>query len=399
MRFALYLAAALALTGVCAGADAQILRRPIVVKPPILIPPNPDDLVEISAGYEHTCVRRRDGRTYCWGVNDDKQIGVENNHHCFDEWGNTRVCIPRPTLVMSAAQVDAGTRHTCAIDSAGKAFCWGSNANGALASFPRGNDREPLPVAVAGNRVFRSIDAGQNATCATSDEGLFCWGAIVGSSSQPIQVLANPGYQQVAVGGAHACVLFVLNDFRQAECFGVNLLQQTGVDPATWSGPVPPTFTSTIGQQTNRIAASGDFTCGDKQDGTVRCTGDNGWGQLGAGDFQTTFQARPVLAGSALHGVATGWAHACALDTSGRAYCWGNGYYGQLGNGQSAVFNTPQAVAGGRSYRAIAAGHQHTCAIGTDNHVYCWGSNYRGQLGLGQGGSWYWTPVQALDPL
>jgi alpha-tubulin suppressor-like RCC1 family protein len=402
VRIALLLAAALSLAST--GAAAQLTWPPIVVKPIKLIPlppPNPDEFVEITAGYNHTCARKRDGRTFCWGVNDDKQIGIEQNASCTDDSFVTRPCVPRPRFVMNALQVDAGTLHTCALDLAGKAFCWGNNANGALASFPRANAREPLPVAVNGNRTFRSISAGFNATCATSDQGLFCWGAIAGSSSLPIQILANAGYEQVAVGGAHACVLFVLGSFRQAECFGNNALQQTGVDPSTWSGPVPPTFTSTIGQQTNRIAASGDFTCGDKQDGTVRCTGYNGWGQLGAGDFQTTFQARPVGNSMALQGVSTGWNHACALDAAGRAFCWGNGKYGQLGQGnsQSGTFNTPQAVQGGRSYRALAAGFQHTCAIGTDNRIWCWGSNYRGQLGLGSGGGWHGVPMAALDPV
>lgn len=408
MRIHLLLAAAtLALAS--AGSMAQIVLTPFV-KPPRLIPPpppDPNEFVEISAGFDHTCARKRDGRVYCWGVNTDKQIGNENNRTCTDENGNGRPCIPRPTLVMSAAMgVEAGTRHTCALDNAGKAFCWGSHANGAL-GVARASSQEPLPLAVDGNRVFRTISAGTDATCATSDQGLFCWGAIAGSSSVPVQILANGGYEQVAVGGAHACVLFVLGSFRQVECFGNNALQQTGVDPATWSGPVPPTFNSTIGQQTDRIAASAQFTCGDKQDGSVRCTGYNGWGQLGTGTLRTTFAANPVGGGMALRGVSTGWDHACALDGSGRAFCWGNGKYGQLGQGnsQSGSFALPQAVADGRTYRAIAAGFQHTCAIGTDNHIWCWGSNHRGQLGLGpvpvagQSGGWFGVPTMALDPL
>lgn len=378
--------AALALAS--AGASAQFTTIKL---------PAPEDFAQISAGEYHTCARKVGGKTYCWGYNYFGQTGIESAAKC-----GTLPCIARPSFVMNARQVDAGGYHSCAIAPDGRGSCWGYNGNGQIGD-GSGVSPQPVPKPIAGNLSFREISAGMYGTCATTTTGMFCWGNITGTS-MPKQLSANTDFRSPALGNAHACMIHELwsINLHEAYCFGNNLNQQTGVDPALWSGPVPFAFNTSLGRETLTVSASSNFTCGDKANGQVHCMGDNGWGQLGAGDFATTFQARPVGGGTLpLRGVSAGSIHACALDGNSRARCWGNGNSGQLGLGLNVatVSASPVLVAGGRAYRAIAAGARHTCAIGTDNKIYCWGNNSYGQLGLGIGGGWYGEPVQALDPV
>lgn len=100
-------------------------------------------LAQVVVGLNHACALGRDGAVYCWGEGSSGQIG--------DAQFTAR---PTPVAVAlppgtAAAQLSAGGDHSCAITSAGAAYCWGSNAYGQIgdgASGP-GTDRGS-PVAV-----------------------------------------------------------------------------------------------------------------------------------------------------------------------------------------------------------------------------------------------------------
>jgi len=141
--------------------------------------PNPEEFVEISAGGHHTCVRKRNGNVYCWGRNDSGQVGTSLSRTC-----GGYACVDRPKLVTdgvtltAAMQVEAGFDHTCALTTAGAAFCWGAGGNGQIGIAPGvyGNMGSPYPV--YGGRTYNSISAGTYSTCATASTDMFCWGAI-----------------------------------------------------------------------------------------------------------------------------------------------------------------------------------------------------------------------------
>jgi alpha-tubulin suppressor-like RCC1 family protein len=54
--------------------------------------------------------------------------------------------------------------------------------------------------------------------------------------------------------------------------------------------------------------------------------------------------------------IATGAAHACAVDDDGRVHCWGANVRGQLGDGTTETRVAPVPVEGAAGFVAVAAG-------------------------------------------
>lgn len=353
---------------------------------------NQEQLMEISAGRNHTCVRKLNGKLYCWGMTSYGQAGPANTT-CYQGVP----CVTAPTLVpVTAIQVELGYDHTCALDTSGQARCWGANHNMQLGNGAWSNGTN-LPAAAQPAKfngapiLFSQISAGDFSTCgvAQGTGNVFCWG-IAGAGSYPTSPgnpnpapLRNSGgilldrIDNIAMGFAGGCITFNLTNNLGTEnyCF-------IGLD-ANGRANINYTFDSSA----TRISAQSNSTCADMANGTVQCFGTNWQGELGNGT--TTNSSVPVTVGGgmALHGVSMGEHHACALDTSGNAVCWGNG-----------VLN-PTPVASPVPFMSLASGDLHTCGIGVDGHIYCWGNNTYGQIGAG---SWQNTNLgvtQLSDPL
>jgi alpha-tubulin suppressor-like RCC1 family protein len=364
----------------------------VAVQPTYPIYQNPQDFLEITAGDFHTCARKRNGDVYCWG----------------EEGGSV------PTLTwQGATQISAGADHTCGLNSAGAAYCWGWGTDGQLGW---GNGQftgysGPWPVAGPGWNgtplTYTSIAAGGKSTCGTTSSGVFCWGILGNLTNPSLGGTAGPtlitnlngqsytGFTSLAVGGLHACGY--MSWAKSANCWGADNLGQVGFDPATaifipGTSYVMFAMPNQLGSTVLRISLGDAFTCADMMAGTVACFGNNADGELGNGPGASTFVPQAVGLGMALHGVAAGVKHACALDPNANAWCWGADSTGQLGNNASATnFPNVQKVhalsiafnvfGATLTFRAVAAGRRHSCGIGTDNHIYCWGDNTERQLG------------------
>lgn len=103
------------------GVDSQ------VTKSVVAMPPGTDP-VEIETGGRHSCVRTRAGRVKCWGYNSNGQLG-QGGFVTNTSFSRTPV---DAVGLDGVVEVAAGTRHTCARTAAGKVWCWGSRAYGAL---------------------------------------------------------------------------------------------------------------------------------------------------------------------------------------------------------------------------------------------------------------------------
>ena len=158
--------------------------------------------------------------------------------------------------------------------------------------------------------------------------------------------------------------------------------------------PASITQTRTVAKQ---LVAGGYFTCSLSATGTVRCWGDNAYGQLGNGSSNPLGETASVAVLGVTNAVeiTAGDYHACALLNDGRVKCWGYGFYGQLGYGSkgtgsnksTAVFVQNSAGTGDLTgVVSISAGQQYTCAVLSDKTAKCWGQTQSGRLGNGDSG-------------
>ena len=132
--------------------------------------------IQISAGTAHTCaIARVVYRAYCWGSASDSQLGDGTPPA-------TDFKRPSPFPVhtsLSFRQVTADGNHTCALTtsaSSPRAWCWGLNDQGELGTGSTGR-WAVYPAPVAGGLSLPNIDAGAQHTCALNTAGLaYCWG-------------------------------------------------------------------------------------------------------------------------------------------------------------------------------------------------------------------------------
>lgn len=134
--------------------------------------------------------------------------------------------------------------------------------------------------------------------------------------------------------------------------------------------------------------------CAILSDGSVRCWGDNSYGQLGTEaieNFTSVPQAVVDETGQPLHGaveIALGSNQTCVRMEDATMRCWGRGDHGRLGDGsaESRAYAAPVMSAPGQVLQGvtqITAGLDFTCARLQDGTARCWGRGEMGRLGNG----------------
>lgn len=339
-----------------------------------------NDAVSISAGERHTCAVQSDGRARCWGVNTYGQIGkgIEDG---------TRN--PEPVAVagtLTATKVALGRWHSCSRRTDGSVRCWGYNGQGQIGD--NSNVNRPSPVTVG---VTNAIDiwAGEHHTCALrADLRLYCWGVNgsgrLGDNSTtdrraPVLVSGiTPAIRKVAPGGSHTCAVTVGGD---VWCWGDNTAGQLANGTTTGRSLVP-TRVSGVTDAVD-IASGSAHTCIVRSGGSVSCWGRNDAGQLGTGNTTPRVVPTALSSLSAIVEIAaSGTANrTCARDADGTVWCWGEGSFGSIGDGSTETRLSPVRVLEGAE--SLAVGWRHTCARMSDGGLRCWGNNQLGQLGDG----------------
>jgi alpha-tubulin suppressor-like RCC1 family protein len=362
----------------------------------------------ITAGYEQTCAIAN-GQAYCWGpggahLGDGSTVPVAVD---------TTGALAGKTL----AQVSAGDDFTCALDTSGRAYCWGGNIYGELGDGNTAGSAAPAAVDTSGvlaGKTLTQIGAGAQHACALDTAGqAYCWGVnIYGElgdgtttdSHVPVAVdasgvLAGKKLTKLAAGNSSTCALDASG---AAYCWGDNDVGELG-DGTTASSTVPvtvdlpgKTLTSITG------AVIGRTFCALDNSGAAYCWGS---GNSENSDVPVPADTDGALAGKTLTQISTSGYHTCALDSTGAAYCWGANYDGQLGDGTRASSDLPVAVdttgvLAGKVLTQISAGggadgDYWTCAADTTGAAYCWGTNSQGALGDGSSSASSNVPVQA----
>jgi alpha-tubulin suppressor-like RCC1 family protein len=129
-----------------------------------------EDWANVSAGGFHTCGVRKNGKLYCWGNDENGQVGD-------GEAGSPALAPRRIGTFEDWARATAGWEHACGIRHGGKLYCWGKDDDGQVGD---GDDPNPAtaPRRIGTFEDWAAIDGGVRHSCGVRTNGkLYCWGS------------------------------------------------------------------------------------------------------------------------------------------------------------------------------------------------------------------------------
>jgi alpha-tubulin suppressor-like RCC1 family protein len=304
-------------TTACPCADSDV---PVLVQSGLTF-------TQISAGTNFACGLTSGGAAYCWGDNTSGELGnggtTASNAPGPVTTGGT------PIDGVTLTQISSGDGYACALGGTGAAFCWGDDTDGELGD---GSTATPQTTAVAvslgampaGTTLTQiSVTPGTGgvaSTCALSTAGAaYCWGddtdgelgdGTTSGTPQTTAVAVSLGAMpagttlaEVTVGDNFACALSVVG---AAYCWGLGAGGQLG-NGGTASSDLPAVVTvsgALAGVTLSQISSGQLATCAEDTTGAFYCWGGNGNGQLG--DASTTDSDVPVVVQDIVPGPPTG---------------------------------------------------------------------------------------------
>jgi alpha-tubulin suppressor-like RCC1 family protein len=327
----------------------------------VILPSGVTGFVRIVAGTSHNCALTSTGAAWCWGYNVVGQLGDNSE---IDR--STPVEVSLPSGVTGFTSITAGSLHTCGLTDTGAVYCWGFNQDGQLGTDPASTFYSTTPLAVSlpvGVTGFMRIEAGDEHTCGLTSAGAaYCWGWNVsgqlGDNSQttsftPVAVSLPAGvtFTELTAGMNHTCGL---TGTGAAYCWGSGSFGQLGNNQLVGSLS-PDAVVLPVGETGfAKLTADGNHTCGLSTTGVPYCWGRNFDGQLGNNSTVNSPTPAAVVLPDGVTGfvrIAAGDEHTCALTSAGAAYCWGFNNFGQLGDNTQTDHLTPQAVNGGLTFK------------------------------------------------
>ena len=341
----------------------------------------------LGVGRTHACGLTTTGRLYCWGSDQERQLGLATVEECSLD----RPCASTPVEVQAPSDgsvvwsyLAVGGRNTCAITTGGALYCWGANHRGQLGPDGVGVEESARPL---------PIDT---------------WRAVDDSESGPLAGRVTSVAPATAIGG-HICVLYDRPEvgwFGNLACWGQNDEGQLSLG---FEGPnlTEPTVRYRFGRGAtvhpgyiHTCAVDGEAP--QQTVGTTYCWGANFQDVMGNPQVFGSLDPVPVAGNHLFKSLDTNINHTCGVTTAGAGYCWGQNDRGQLGLGSPADpvgrYPSPLPVAGGHVFDHVSVGHEHSCGVTVGGRALCWGENRWGQLGTGTQGNAE-LPVPVIDPV
>jgi alpha-tubulin suppressor-like RCC1 family protein len=343
----------------------------------------------IAVGAGHTCVLYADQSIRCTGQNNQGEVG-----------NNTTTNVFEPAVAIGTVNpvsLRTGLEHTCTLVGDGRMQCWGTNFTGQLGDGTMGGFAAVPQFVHNMTTAIKAITGGFFTCAIVTDHTVQCWGrnqdGQLGNGDAttdvplPGPVLNLGPVADLIAGGYHVCAL--MGD-GTAKCWGRNGRGQVGdgtVDsPITTPHPVSGLTTAVT------LSLGTYHSCALLQNSNVQCWGQSDFGQIGAPGL--AFSSTPVTVSGIANavGVYSGFMHSCAALADGSVRCWGHNDFGQLGDGTTTDSASPVLVQGISNPRALGLGVGHTCALMQDLTVQCWGEGDAGQFGTG-------TTTNSLTPV
>jgi alpha-tubulin suppressor-like RCC1 family protein len=131
---------------------------------------------KLSVGMFHICASITDGTMWCWGANDQGELG--NGLIETGRFTAVQVLKSAGVPLTGVLDISLGDIHTCASLSTGM-WCWGYNNYGQLGDGTKTQRSYPVQVQLSSGAVLTNvtvISAGAEYTCAVANAKALCWG-------------------------------------------------------------------------------------------------------------------------------------------------------------------------------------------------------------------------------
>ncbi|RDX76602.1 Ultraviolet-B receptor UVR8, partial [Mucuna pruriens] len=232
-------------------------------------------IVQISAGYNHSCAITVDGELYMWGKNTSGQLGLGKR---------APNIVPLPTKVeyldgINIKMAALGSEHSVAISDGGEAFSWGMGVSGRLG---HGHESSILGFFKSYSeytpRLIKDLEGIKH-----SKE--------MSNATKPSLISELPYSKEVACGGYHTCVLTNSGELytwgsNENGCLGIGSSDVIHL-PEKVQGPFLKSSVSQVScgwKHTAAISEGRVFTWGwGGSNGTFSEVGHSSSGQLGHG--------------------------------------------------------------------------------------------------------------------
>lgn len=347
-------------------------NRPVeaVTYPQLSLAPSPtatDGSVagRFSASITHACAIDASDALYCWGSNAHGQLARDPAALAASD-------TPLPAnIIGGATAVAVGDGFTCAISVSGAVYCWGLNDESQL-GLPGGNRDKPTRVTTdVSTDVSTAIVAGAAHACAIREKTVQCWGRNTEFQASPTKVdpILSPTLHPklsvypdrtppvtrssiigIAAGANHTLVAWEgqvsVGKFFVRALIGVGR-SENGQLGTTQTKPVQQPLTLASWNRTKGDApdpftlnANGNVSCViTSMSQGLRCTGENASGAIApvATARLTTLTPAPSDLDPDAEGIsaaALGDNYLCVLlSQTKRIRCRGANLFGQLGDG------------------------------------------------------------------
>ena len=301
---------------------------------------------QLTSGYDHTCAIKNNVDIYCWGGNFEGQFGSGNT-------SGSSTPILTTSFNSSIISIEAGGKHTCALLANGDMYCWGNDDDGQIGYGSATTTYSPQLVLLPRSAI--AIGAGDSHTCAILDNNsMMCWGKNYfgqvgdGTTNQrdaPVYVenFIGANVYPIAVSGGtqHTCAL--LND-GSINCWGRNNNGQLGTYSGDSLSPVSISLGSNVSAM--QITSNGGHNCVLLTNKTLNCWGQNNLGQIGDGTTTNKYVPTYVEMENQenVEYVSAHYDGVCVVLENLKLSCWGQNYAGQVGDGTNLDKLKPTSI-------------------------------------------------------
>ncbi len=287
---------------------------------------NAQPITKIAVGGSHSLFLKNGGSLWVMGLNDFGQLGD----------GTTNPTNrPEKILGTNVIAIAGSIHHTLFLKNDGSLWVMGDNESGELGD------------------------------------------GISTQTNRPEKIVAS-GVTAIAGGEYHS--LFLKND---GSLWGMGYNYDGELGDTTYSEADLPE--KIVAANVTAIAAGEWHSLFLKNDGSLWAMGWNEFGQLGDGAYNNNGVNVPEqIVANNVTAIAAGWNHSLFLKSDGSLWAMGNNAYGQLGDGtyNSTGVNLPEKIVAS-GVTTIAAGRYHSLFLKSDSSLWVMGDNEDGELGDG----------------